>query len=72
MEYCALFRKQSFLAQIGELAVWIGHLRRKRLKPEIIKGYLAGFCSFHIDCILDLTKLEIYNYLILHKIIASL
>lgn len=37
-----LFRKRAFFAQIEELEVWIGHLREKKLKLKIIKGYLAG------------------------------
>ena len=72
IEYCALFGKQLFPAQVGGLVIWISHLRGKRLKPKIIKGYLAGLCSLCMDCILDMVELEVYSQPILQKIIVGL
>ena len=36
-EYCALFGKKEFPAQVGGLAAWIDYLGGRRLKPKTIK-----------------------------------
>lgn len=71
-KYYALFRKKAFFASVGGLAVWIGHLEGRKLKPKTIKGYLAGLWSLCLDCILDKTELEVYNHPIFQRIIAGL
>lgn len=58
-KYCVFFGKRSFLAQVQGPAAWIGHLRVIRLKPKIIKGYLAGLQSLCLNCKLDKTELEV-------------
>lgn len=71
-EYCALFGKRPFPAQVGGLAAWIGHLGGRRLKPKIIKGYLAGLRSLRLDSTLDMAELGVYSHPILQRIIAGL
>ena len=71
-EYCALFGKRPFPAQVGGLAAWIGHLGGRRLKPKTIKGYLAGLRSLRLNCTLDTAELEVYSHPILQRIIAGL
>ena len=71
-EYCTFFRKRAFPAQVEGLAVWIGYLGERRLKPKTIKGYLAGLRSLRLDCTLDKTELEVYSHPILQRIIAGL
>lgn len=71
-KHCALFGKNTFSAQVGGLKVWIGHLGGRRVKTKTIKGYLAGLQSLSLNCTLDMAKLEIYNHLILQKIIVGL
>lgn len=71
-ENYALFENRLTPAQVGELSALISHFGGKTLKPKIIKGYLAGFCSLCRNCILDMAKLEVYGHFILQKIIAGL
>ena len=66
-EYCSLFGKNAFSAQVGGLAAWIGHLGGRKLKPKTIKRYLAGLQSFCLNCTLDKTELEVYSHLILRE-----
>lgn len=71
-EYCTLFGKKAFPAQVGGLVAWIGHLRGQRLKPKTIKGCLAGLRLLWLDCTLDKAKLEVYSHPMLQRIIAGL
>ena len=71
-EYCLLFGKTAFPAQVGGLAAWISYLGGRRLKPKTIKAYLAGLRSLRQDCTLDVTELEVYSHPILQRIIAGL
>lgn len=47
-------------------------LKKLRLKPKIIKIYLAELQLLYLDCTLDTAKLKVYSHPILQKIIASL